>query len=372
MDRRQFIKSAALSSAGMGMMTGPSDAFPFNKKERDNILKRKILLWSHIYLDFLGNDDSVRKEFSMIRDSGIDLLLMFIHSHPQENQSWYNSSLYGFVKQDKLSRLLHIAKEVDLGIHPLIGSITDTGLTEETRVKRSYASGIPGGHSKDGRFCASWEGNRLGGIKISLDVLEHHTVHGIHLDYIRYIDTGIGLKWPCQCEACKQNYIRLFGKESLTEKDFSSSGVLYKYLQFRNSNITDAVLQHARLARQYQVQLSMAARADYFKNALVEGQDWVGWAKKGLFDFICPMNYTLDRSWHKKILKGQLDLIDGQVPIYSGLGRKWSGGENSMEEVIQQAEDALSLGANGVSIFHYNGFKPNDFKILKHFRRSID
>jgi len=372
MDRRQFIKSAALSGAGIGMLTEPSGAYSIDKIERNIILKRKILVWSHIYLDFLGSDDSVRKEFSMIRDSGIDLLLMFIHSHPEENQSWYNSSLYGFEKQDKLSRLLQIAKEVDLEIHPLIGSITDTGLSDETRVKRSYASGKPGGHSKDGRFCASWEGNRLGGIKISLDVLEHHKVNGIHLDYIRYIDTGIGLKWPCQCEACKQNYLRLFGKKTLTEEDFSSPGVLYKYLQFRNSNITDAVLQHARLATQYQVQLSMAARADYFSSSLVEGQDWVHWAKKGLFDFICPMNYTLDRAWHKKTLKEQLDLIAGQVPIYSGLGRKWSGGENSMEDVIGQAEDALTLGASGVSIFHYNGFKPNDFNVLKHFRRTIE
>jgi len=372
MDRRQFIKSAALSGAGIGMMTKSPVAYSLNKIERNKVLKRKILVWSHIYLDFLGNDDSVRKEFSMMRDSGIALLLMFIHSHPEENQSWYNSSLYGFVKQDKLSRLLQIAKEVDLEIHPLVGSITDTGLSDHTRVKRSYASGKPGGHSKDGRFCASWEGNRMGGIKISLDVLDHHKVSGIHLDYIRYIDTGIGLKWPCQCEACKQNYLGLFGKEMLTEEDFSSPGVLYKYLQFRNSNILDAVLQHARLARQYQVQLSMAARANYFKSALVEGQDWVGWAKKGLFDFICPMNYTLDRAHHKKMLKQQLELIDGQVPIYSGLGRKWSGGENSMDEVIRQAEDALTLGASGISIFHYNGFKPKDFKILKRFRRSIE
>ncbi len=365
MNRRDFIKTTVLSSAGLKM--AKADSFAQSQK----VQKRKILAWSHIYLDFQGDDDSVRKEFSSIKDSGIDLLMIFVHSLPEENQAWYDSTLNGFTKKNKLSRLLKISKEIGLDIQPIVGSITDVGLSKAVRARRSYHSGLPEGHPKDGRFCASWEGNRLGGIKIALDILEHHPVAGIHLDYVRYIDTDIGLKFPCQCEACQENYQRLFGKMKLNQDDLSSPGVLYKYLQFRNSNITTAVNQYAKISKQYRVELSMAARADYFNSALVEGQDWIKWAKEGFFDFICPMNYSLDRGWHRNTLKLQLELIAGTIPIYSGIGRKWSGGENNIEEVIRQAEDALNLGASGISIFHYNGLTSNDLQTLKSFRKSI-
>jgi uncharacterized lipoprotein YddW (UPF0748 family) len=117
--------------------------------------------------------------------------------------------------------------------------------------------------------------------------------------------------------------------------------------------------------------MSMAARADYFGSALVEGQDWINWGHAGLFDFICPMNYTTDREKHKKLLTMQLKLMDGTTDIYSGLGRKWSGGETETEGMIKQADDALSLGAAGVSIFHYRGLKKKDFTALKAFSKRI-
>ncbi len=69
MDRRQFIKSAALSGAGIGMMTEPPAAFSFNKIERNKVLKRKILVWSHIYLDFLGSDDSESRVLDELTDN---------------------------------------------------------------------------------------------------------------------------------------------------------------------------------------------------------------------------------------------------------------------------------------------------------------
>jgi hypothetical protein len=42
-DRRQFIKRAALSGAGIGMMTESPAAFSFDKIERNKVLKPKIL-----------------------------------------------------------------------------------------------------------------------------------------------------------------------------------------------------------------------------------------------------------------------------------------------------------------------------------------
>ncbi|MDA0748358.1 MAG: hypothetical protein O2954_17715 [bacterium] len=70
--------------------------------------------------------------------------------------------------------------------------------------------------------------------------------------------------------------------------------------------------------------LSMAARADYFGSAFVEGQDWAQWARDGFMDFICPMNYDTDRKVHRERLSEQMSLIGKSVPIYDGIGRKSS------------------------------------------------
>ncbi len=115
----------------------------------------------------------------------------------------------------------------------------------------------------------------------------------------------------------------------------------------------------------------MAARADYFGSAIVEGQDWINWGHDGLFDFICPMNYTTDRKKHKELLEMQLNLMEGQTAIYSGLGRKWSGGETETAEMIKQADDALSMGADGICIFHYKGLNDKDFSALRTFSNRI-
>jgi uncharacterized lipoprotein YddW (UPF0748 family) len=244
----------------------------------------------------------------------------------------------------------------------------DIGLSEQNRKIRSYQSGKPGGSSRDGRFCASWQATRLGALRIASDVINNHAIPGFHLDYIRYVDTGTGLDWPCQCGACKQNYARFLGKKEITSADLQNPGMLYQYLRVRNKNITDAVIEFRKLADQHHIKMSMAARADYFGSALVEGQDWINWGYAGLFDYICPMNYTTDFYKHRELLKMQLDLMKGKTDIYSGLGRKWSGGETPTDEMIRQAEDALNLGAAGISIFHYRALNAKDFAAIKAFR----
>jgi len=88
-------------------------------------------------------------------------------------------------------------------------------------------------------------------------------------------------------------------------------------------------------------------------------------------DFICPMNYKLDRKEHREILSLQLQILDGAVPVYSGIGRKWSGGDITPEEMIRQAEDAVTLGAAGICIFHFNALREADLSALKAFGKTI-
>ncbi len=161
------------------------------------------------------------------------------------------------------------------------------------------------------------------------------------------------------------------GREKLTAEDLKNPGILYKYLQARNGIILGHLRSLRRLAKENGLEYSIAARADYFGSALVEGQDWMSWGRQGLVDFICPMNYRKDRSEHREILTRQLEILGGAVPVYSGVGRKWSGGEITAEEMVRQAEDAFELGAAGICIFHFNALKEADFTALKAFKKNL-
>jgi hypothetical protein len=370
MRRRSFLKSGFLASTGAAL-GGNGLAGVVPSADKSTAPKRKILAWSHSYLDFQGEVADVRREFERARDSGIELLILFVHSVPQENNAWYNTDLPGFVVEDRLTRLQTISGKTGLEIHPVILGVSDTGLSKSVRDARSYASGAPGGHKRDGTLCATWEATRAGTLRIAADVIARHEPKGLQIDFIRYWDTGIGLEWPCTCAACRRGYREFLGRDSLTAADLKNPGILYKYLQFRNGIITSHLLNFQRLLKQSGLEYSIAARADYFGSALVEGQDWLSWGRRGLVDFICPMNYKLDRKEHREILSLQLQILDGAVPVYSGIGRKWSGGEITAEEMIRQAEDAFALGAAGISIFHFNALQEADFSALKEFSRRI-
>ncbi len=361
MQRRTFFSHLTLAAAA---------AAQDRPQASSRVVGKRILAWAHAHADFAGPRDQMRHRLQQAREAGIQVLLPFVHSTPQEDQAWYNSALRGFVVKDLLSRLMELGREAGIEVHPILGGTTDVGQSGAARRRHSYQSGKPGGSRQDGRFCASDAATRTGPPRIAIDILDHHDVPGLHLDYMRYLDTGNGLKWPCRCAACRERYRVIFGQQEITAADLTTPGAIYKYLQFRNANIAGEVAQIQAITRQRGVKLSLAARADYFGAALVEGQDWADWARRGWLDFICPMNYTTSREDHRRQLTTQLSLVGGACPVYSGVGRRWSAGELTTAEMIRQAGDALSLGAAGIAIFRFDALSEQDFAALRSFSRS--
>lgn len=324
----------------------------------------KIAVW-WVYrsnTDFPKGEEELGRKLDQLSEGGVDILLPFIHEH---RKMWYRSQLDGVEKQDLLSMVLSEARKRGIEVHPVVCPILSIGLDEE-RMRRSYRPLIAG------RFCASWPENREGGVKIAKDILNNHKVDGIHLDAIRYIDTGHSLRYPCQCEACSAEYLRTTGRERIAAEDLENPGILHKFIQFRGEHIRALTEEIRKITNSRGVQLSMAARANYFGSALVEGQDWVQWARDGLMDFICPMNYSTDREVHRRRLQEQMKLIGESVPIYDGIGRKSSAGEITPKQMIQQAEDALKIGAKGITIFHLNAMTDEDFAELRAFKKRME
>ena len=326
----------------------------------------KIFAWCLLKRDFTSGVDETERTFDRLAEVGIDGLLPFVY---EGGMCWYDSAIPGAKKEDRLSPVLDLAHARGIEVHPLILPLQRvTPLEEAERRRQSYQSGQPGGNPCDGRRCASWDENLDNGVVMTEDVLARHPVDGIHLDAIRYVDTGQSLKWPCRCEACSAYYRTHMGKAYLTVEDLAEPDVHEQFLAFRGQRIRGLMERIVDIVKPRGIPLSLAARANYHNAALVEGQDWIAWSKAGWLDFVCPMNYSTNREVHRDRLSAQMDLLAGAVPVYDGIGRKSSAGEMSPEEMVVQAEDALALGAEGIAIFHFTALEEADFEALEAFR----
>lgn len=220
------------------------------------------------------------------------------------------------------------------------------------------------------RACLNHPSNQEQGIAGIKKLIEKSggMVAGIHLDYIRN-DNALFLKdYPCECDACRESRRKWLGHETLTEEDLQNPAVIYKELSIRNRNITDFVREVRKLVDDADLELSIAARANYLNQcdieeapvyglgpAVYEGQDWHEWAEEGLLDFICTMNYHTDLNIFEKVLNDHLRLLCGSpAEFYSGLGIESSMGSLSPGEIAPFLEKIRATKAKGVSLFHFS------------------
>lgn len=325
-------------------------------------------IWCHLDRDFLGGADETAREMDRLADIGVDILLAYVT--PEEGTFYYDSTIPGVKSEDRLSVVLPLAKERGIRLHPWVfpSSWVDRS-PPKAGVDGAYVSGQPGGNKQEGVYCGSWAPAQKPGVAMANDMLDHHDLEGLHLDVVRYREVGECLSWPCRCAACSRLYREYIGKDTLTADDLKVPGILFKFMQLRQDQIRSVVDEMKTLADQRAVTLSAAVRVDYFNWALLEGQDWVQWARDGLFDSMYTMNYFLDRDLHRQWVKTHIALAGDHVPLYHGIGRKSSFGEMDTRQMMQQVDDALQLGARGLCIFHLNPMRGEDFDALRSLKR---
>ena len=81
------------------------------------------------------------------------------------------------------------------------------------------------------------------------------------------------------------------------------------------------------------------------------GQDWELWAKEGLVDIICPMQYTNNFDVFRRSVKQAVKATNGKCLIYPGIACNSSHNRNTPEGVIQEVIIAREEGADGVTFF---------------------
>lgn len=144
-------------------------------------------------------------------------------------------------------------------------------------------------------------------------------VAGVHFDYIRYPDGK-----TCYCATCRAKFEAQIGRKlDRWPQDVGGDGPLQKpWLQFRCDNITRLVREVHEEVRRVAPKciISAAVFSSYPACRNDVGQDWKLWIEKGYLDFVCPMDYTGSDAQFENLVKSQLDIVQGRIPCYPGIG----------------------------------------------------
>jgi uncharacterized lipoprotein YddW (UPF0748 family) len=200
-------------------------------------------------------------------------------------------------------------------------------------------------------LCPSNPENRKLELESLLEVVRKYPIDGLHLDYIRYPGHD-----SCYCDVCRRRFEAASG-EKVPDADWPkvcfSGNRKDEYNAWRCRQIGSLVATVSREAKRLRpgLKISAAVFGSYPACRESVAQDWPEWIRSGYLDFVCPMDYVTDDAKFTSLVRNQIKLIDGRVPLCVGIGATATRTPMTPDSVIGQINSARSLGAAGFSIF---------------------
>jgi uncharacterized lipoprotein YddW (UPF0748 family) len=332
-----------------------------------------IAAWGHPYSEYPAGKDTLedfRAGLARLREAGIDLYLPFVMTH---GKHYFECETLGPPERDLLGPLVEAAAEVGLEVHPITGlgavavategveGLYDPGPDRESLP--SWARDWP---------CAAWPENREKTCRAAEEMLSAYRPDGLHLDYLRYPNSLVLNGHPCACSRCQAEREKWLGRPLPEPADLADPGFQYQEVRMRSRFVKSVARGLRDVADEAGVPLSLAARARYLKDAVVEGQDWVEWCREGLLDFVCPMSYNPCPERFRRFVDEHTNLLIGAgSPLYCGIGRSSSLGKIDAGQMAEQIRYANAQGAEGVCIFHVGALEEDDCRALRKLRQAL-
>jgi uncharacterized lipoprotein YddW (UPF0748 family) len=177
------------------------------------------------------------------------------------------------------------------------------------------------------------------------------SIDGVHLDYAR-----LPQERSCFCDECLKA-LGVFGDTNEADQTaaFLPGGARSEeFRRFRRKAVAgavEAIVHSARKARPG-ILASAAVFPELALSRETLAQDWGEWARRGLIDFVVPMDYTSDAMELERWVRGQARDASGRVPVVAGLGL--AAGRSRLDdpaELVMQMAAARRGGADGFAIF---------------------
>jgi len=173
-------------------------------------------------------------------------------------------------------------------------------------------------------------------------------IDGIHLDYTRYpFDEKSGRDFG-------------YGTRSVesfrTLKGYDPAGCAgarrRAWNDWRRAQETAFVREARAITAARGKKLSVADKSDREKASAVAFQEWPLWARKGLVDFVVPMNYSADASLVKRRTRAAVAAAGDARRVAVGIGAYKM--LDDAGALARQIKDCLHEGVAGVVLFSYD------------------
>ncbi len=175
-------------------------------------------------------------------------------------------------------------------------------------------------------------------------------VVGIHLDYIRFLESGIEKDYP-RDERSEKFFTADTGIESPDDDRRS-------WDEWRRDQVTEMVQVITERCREVRREVLMTAavyRTPQIAHERVR-QDWPNWLRKGYIDAVFPMQYDREIPRFESRVGECMDAARG-YPVIMGLGTYLHA---DPAVTVAQEQSALIQGCQGVSHFAYSSFWSSD------------
>ncbi|MGE4602319.1 MAG: family 10 glycosylhydrolase [Planctomycetota bacterium] len=182
--------------------------------------------------------------------------------------------------------------------------------------------------------------------RICAELVENYSIDGIHLDYIRFLESGIETDYPRDPRSL-QLYEQATGS---ADPDKTPDA----WDKWRRDQITEMVREIRRAVRQVDRDAILSAAVYRTPSIAYDRvrQDWPRWLRLGLVDAVFPMQYDREIARFERRVAECLREARG-YPVLMGLGTYL---HEDPAITRRQSELALRLGCQGVSHFAYSSF----------------
>jgi len=208
-------------------------------------------------------------------------------------------------------------------------------------------------------LCPSHPANLRLETEAMLEMVRKYDVDGIMFDYIRYRDAHV-----CFCDGCRTRFQHDTGQQIANWPTEVTSGRLRDaYRSWRCDQITRlvrAVSRDAHALKPY-VRVSAAVFSRYPSCRAQVGQDWVAWVREGLLDFVIPMDSADSGAAIQAMVKGQVEMIDGQIPLCPSLFVTLSSRVLTPDQATAQIIGSRQAGADGFNLFDHSSAMSGEY-----------
>ena len=189
---------------------------------------------------------------------------------------------------------------------------------------------------------------RLHVANICSELIENYSIDGIHLDYIRFLETGLETDYPRDSRS-----LQLFSQQSGFADPDSAPEAWEKW---RRDQVTELVREIRKAVRQADRNALLTAAVYRTPQIAYDRvrQDWPRWLRLGLIDAVFPMQYDRETDRFERRVAECVREASG-YPVLMGLGTYL---HEDPQTTRRQAQLAIRLGCQGISHFAYSSFWP--------------